>query len=145
MRDYDALAADFDTHVNGSANGNAETMEPPLRLESLSAFVTQPSMRWLVRGILPPESLAVVFGPPKGGKTFTVCDLLMHGAHGMEWQGHAVHRPMRVAFLAGEGRSGLRVRLHAWLQHHDTANLRDGGDFRVVPMSFGLPGRVDDV
>ena len=112
----------------------------PLRLLDLADFTVQPTIRWLVRGILPPESLVVVFGPAKGGKTFTTTDLLMHGAHGMDWHGHRVPRPLRVAFFAGEGRNGLRVRLHAWLQHHDTVQLT--GAFQVLPTSLSLPDRV---
>jgi hypothetical protein len=125
-------------------NGGVEHLaEQPLVLQDLGDFVTKPNMRWLVRGILPPDSLVVVFGPPKGGKTFSICDLLMHGAHGLPWHGHRVPRPLRVAFLAGEGRNGLRVRLHAWLQHHDTAELV--GAFKVLPASLSLPDRVDEL
>ena len=53
-----------------------------LQLLDLQEFATQPKSRWLVRGILPPDSLVVVFGPPKGGKTFAATDMLMHAAHG---------------------------------------------------------------
>jgi hypothetical protein len=114
-----------------------------LQLLDLQEFATQPKSRWLVRGILPPDSLVVVFGPPKGGKTFAATDMLMHAAHGKDWHGHAVPRPLRVAFLAGEGRNGLRVRLHAWLQHHDTAELT--GAFKVLPRSLSLPDKVEEL
>lgn len=116
---------------------------PPLKLQDLGEFATQPEARWLVRGILPPDSLVVVFGSAKGGKTFSTTDMLMHAAHGMDWHGHAIPRPLRVAFLAGEGRNGLRVRLHAWLQHHDSAALT--GAFKVLPTSFSLPDRVEEL
>jgi AAA domain-containing protein len=114
-----------------------------LELVPLDRFVVRPSVRWLIRDILQPQTIAVVFGPAKNGKTFAICDLLMHAAHGLAWHGHAVTRPLRVAFLAGEGRSGLRLRLHAWLAAHDTVPLR--GDFRLLPESLSLPDRVSDV
>jgi RecA-family ATPase len=139
-RNYDAIAERL-----GSAGDPAADIPPlpPLELQDLKTFATQPKARWLVRGILPPDSLVVVFGLPKGGKTFSTTDMLMHAAHGMDWYGHAVPRPLRVAFLAGEGRNGLRVRLHAWMQHHDTADL--SGAFEVLPTSFALPDRVEEL
>jgi KaiC/GvpD/RAD55 family RecA-like ATPase len=120
-----------------------ERVAEGLRLVTLDEFIVKPALSWLIRDMLQPQSVAVVFGPPKGGKTFTTTDLLMHGAHGMEWHGHEVPRPLRVAFLAGEGRTGLKVRLHAWLEHHDTAQL--GGDFRLLPEALSLPDRVTEV
>jgi hypothetical protein len=116
-----------------------------LRMEDLTIFVQRPDVRWLVRWVLTPESIMVVFGSPKGGKTFSVVDLMMHAAHGIDWQGCTVSRPLRVAFLAGEGRTGLKVRLRGWLEHHDTATLHDGGDFQLVPVSFPLPDHVDEL
>jgi hypothetical protein len=84
-----------------------------------------------------------VFGPAKGGKTFSTTDLLMHAAHGLDWHECKVTRPLNVAFLAGEGRNGLRIRLHAWLEHHDTAHL--AGAFKILPAALSLPERVDEV
>lgn len=144
------LAADTPSaaHVIAYASAVRERARPhsartDLRLATLAEFATQPKIRWLVRGILPDDSLVVVFGPPKGGKTYSVCDLLMHGAHGMPWHGHRVPKALRVAFLAGEGRNGLRVRLHAWLSHHDNAAL--AGAFNILPSSLSLPDRVEEL
>jgi hypothetical protein len=132
------------TSAGLKVNGVISHGEPPLRLENLGEFVTKPSARWLVRDILPPDSLVVVFGPPKGGKTFSTTDMLMHAAHGMDWYGHVISRSLRVAFLAGEGRNGLRVRLHAWLQHHDSAGSEEV-EFNILPASLSLPDRIEDL
>ena len=114
------------------------------QLVSLQEFVTRPeSGPMLIAGIVPREAIVVVFGPPKGGKTFSVTDLAMHAAHGMAWHGRAPAGPLKVAFLAGEGRNGLKVRLKAWLEHHDTAQLT--GDFRLLPESLSLPARAQEV
>lgn len=143
--DYDAIASKLNVASPNGAGSHADDPppSPPLELLDLADFATQPKLRWLVRGVLPPDSLVVVFGAPKGGKTFSITDMLMHAAHGMDWHGHAVPRPLRVAILAGEGRNGLRVRLHAWLQHHDSAEL--GGAFKVLPTSLSLPDRVEEL
>src|SRR6267378_3964003 len=113
---------------------------PELRFLTLSEFVQRPTLSSQVRGVIPARALVVVFGPPKGGKTFSVCDLSMHAAHGMEWHGCAIPRRMRVVYLVGEGINGLRVRLKAWLEHHDS--IEEPGDFRILPLALSLPGRV---
>ena len=56
-------------------------------------------MRELVRS----KAIVVVFGPPKGGKTYSVCDLTMHAAHGLDWHGCEITRPLKVAYMVGEG------------------------------------------
>lgn len=114
-----------------------------LRLVNLSEFATSPTVQWSIRGILPRDTLALVFGPPKEGKTFAVVDMLLHAAHGLDWHGHAIRQPQRVAFFSGEGQTGLRVRLHAWTQHHDSAELK--GAFNVLPVSLALPDRIEEL
>jgi len=114
-----------------------------LRLVDLAEFATRPTVQWAIRGILPRDTLALVFGPPKEGKTFAVVDMLLHAAHGLDWHGHAIRRPQRVAFLSGEGQTGLRVRLHAWTQYHDSAELQ--GAFNVLPVSLALPDRIEEL
>jgi len=119
------------------ANGGADH---DLKLLTLAEFVQRPIVSSHVRGVIPAKSLIVVFGPPKGGKTFSVCDLTMHAAHGLDWHGCAIPRRMKVVYLAGEGVSGLRVRLKAWQEYHD--NIAVPGDFHVLPMALSLPAHV---
>jgi hypothetical protein len=124
--------------ANGANQSEAEATE--LRFLTLAEFVQRPSASSHVRGVIPAKSLVVVFGPPKGGKTFSVCDLTMHAAHGLDWHGCAIPRRMRVVYLCGEGINGLRVRLKAWLEHHD--NIEEPGDFHILPHALALPGQV---
>jgi hypothetical protein len=114
--------------------------EDPLKPKTLAEFVQRPSLSSQVRGVIPTKSIVVVFGPPKGGKTFSVCDLTMHAAHGLDWHGCAIPRPMKVVYLAGEGVNGLRVRLKAWIEHHDS--IEAPGKFYVLPIALSLPDRV---
>jgi hypothetical protein len=114
-----------------------------LRFLGLEEFVQRPAISSHVAGIIPVNSIVVVFGPPKGGKTFSVCDLTMHAAHGMDWHGLKVKRPVRVAYLLGEGINGCRVRLRAWLQRHDAGH--QAGEFRILPQALSLPDHVHDI
>jgi len=113
-----------------------------LSLFSLDDFVVRPAVSWLVRDLIPANSVIAVFGPPKSGKTFAICDLAMCVAHGMHWHGHTILRPLRVALLAGEGTNGLRLRMRAWRCEQCT-ELR--GDLRVLPQALSLPDRADDL
>jgi hypothetical protein len=66
-----AFAAGWKDPGRGSAN-------PPLRLHLLTPdeVDSRPSVRWLVRGVLPTEGIGAIFGPSGSGKSFLVIDLL---------------------------------------------------------------------
>lgn len=128
------------TSIDARARREAEQSLP--RLMSLDEFVARPAVSWQIRDLLPVQSIVVFFGPAKSGKTHVVVDIAMHAAHGMHWQGYTVTQPLRIAYLAGEGHNGLRVRLRAWSLHHG-AELR--GDMRVMPQALSLTVRLQDL
>lgn len=68
---------------------------------------------WLVRGLLERDSLACVFGPPGSLKSFLAVDIAASVASGSTFRGKAVDAGP-VAYVAGEGHSGLRRRFAAW-------------------------------
>jgi len=117
--------------------------DPGIRLLTLAEFVKRPSVSYLVQGVVPARSIVVMFGPPKTGKTFSGTDLAMHCARGLDWHGCRVPKALRVTFLAGEGLSGLKLRLYAWQTSHDAAEM--SGDVRLLPEALSLPDRVDGV
>lgn len=95
----------------------------------------------LVDGLLYRDTLAVVFGPSGGGKTFLALDLAWCIAGGLPWQGRQVHQGP-VLYVCGEGRGGLGQRARAWLTVF-------GGDhpagFKLYPDAIDLLdlGQVD--
>jgi len=121
------------------AGDSPEIEAPELKLYTLDEFVQRPTVSNLVRGVIPAQAIVVVFGPPKGGKTFSVCDLTMHAAHGLDWHGCTIPRRLRVVYLCGEGINGFRVRLKAWLEHYD--NIAEPPKFHVLPMAVSIPDR----
>jgi AAA domain len=131
--------ARMDSAKSSRMNGHGDEAQP-IKILTLDEFVQRPSLSSQVRGIVPKGALVVVFGPPKGGKTFSVCDLTMHAAHGLDWHGCAIPRRMRVVYLCGEGVNGLRVRLKAWQEHHD--NIEETGEFHILPQALSLPDRT---
>ncbi len=98
----------------------AKPNTPPMRFRLLSAadLANAPPLRWLVRGVLPAEGLAALYGPSGSGKSFLVLDLAaaIAGSAG-EWFARRV-APAPVTYAALEGEAGLSKRLDAWRQHH---------------------------
>ena len=76
-------------------------------------------LKWIVKGIMPQDSLMMIHGPSGGGKSFIALDMAMAIATGQpSWCGHKVNRGV-VAYLAGEGHHGIKQRLQAWAKHYD--------------------------
>jgi hypothetical protein len=124
-------------------NRNPLDLADPITFQTLAEFVQPLPTGSQIRGLDQGQAILVAFGPPKGGKTFTICDLTMHAAHGLDWHGFKVAEKLRVAYLAGEGVRGLKIRLHAWLENHD--GVETAGDFMILPRALSLPDRASDV
>ncbi|MGK2740342.1 AAA family ATPase [Tepidicaulis sp. LMO-SS28] len=82
---------------------------------------------WLIKGILPRNSLICVFGKRGQGKTFLALDWACSIAAENEWLGHQVlapsDRPNRIVYLLAERPDGLLRRLHGWIKHrHETGD-----------------------
>lgn len=80
----------------------------------------------IVTGWLFRDSLARVFGPSGGGKSFAMIDLAAHVATGRPWHGVPVSKG-RVLYVVGEGLSGYRKRVKAWRSRHKAESA--GVDF----------------
>lgn len=79
------------------------------------------SPAYLVKGLIPRGGLAVVWGPPKCGKSFWAFDLAMHVARGVPYRSRRVQQGA-VAYLALEGGHGFRARIEAYRRAHDVAD-----------------------
>lgn len=76
-----------------------------------------PPVRWLVRGILPAEGLAAIYGASGSGKSFLALDLLAAVARGEAWFDHKT-TPSPVTYVALEGEAGLSQRVSAYQTRH---------------------------
>ncbi|MDZ7594417.1 MAG: AAA family ATPase [Thiobacillus sp.] len=111
---------------NGSTQKNQSRMtaDPfgeaaPMRfkLQSGADLCNAPLMRWMVRGVLPAEGLAALYGASGSGKSFLMLAIAAAVAEGAEWFGRRVTQaPATYVVLEGEAGMGKRVR--AWSQHH---------------------------
>ncbi len=67
----------------------------------------------IVRGMLEPDSLCMVYGPSGVGKSFFTLDLALSIACGVSYHGREVKQGP-VVYLAGEGHRGIVKRSMAW-------------------------------
>jgi len=92
----------------------------------------------LVKGLLASTGLAVVWGPPKCGKSFVAIDIALHIALGWEYRGRRVQQAP-VVYIALEGQHGLPARVEAFNRHH---KLRTAPPFSLILVRLNL---IDDV
>jgi hypothetical protein len=71
--------------------------------------------RCIVEDLIPRESLVVVWGPPKCGKSFFVFDLAMHVSYSWEYRGRRVEQGT-IVYIAAEGELGIKARAAAFRQ-----------------------------
>jgi hypothetical protein len=93
---------------------------------------------YLVKGLLPSRGLAVIWGPPKCGKSFWATDLSLHIALGWEYHGRRVQKAT-VVYIALEGRHGLPARLEAFRQHHGIS----AAPFYLLTTPLDLASKAD--
>ncbi|WP_243613635.1 AAA family ATPase [Shimia aestuarii] len=75
-----------------------------------------PDLEWLVEGMLPDTSLAIIFGAPGCGKTFVALSMAMSIASGRSWvETQTIQK--EVLYVAAEGVRGLKMRIAAVEQH----------------------------
>lgn len=93
---------------------------PPMRYRLMRAgdVVDAPPLHWLVRGVLPADGLAALYGASGSGKSFLALDLGASVAGGgPEWFACRV-KPAPVVYVALEGEAGFSQRVKAWQLHH---------------------------
>jgi len=117
---YDASDFAFEHGADALAELLARTKTPPMRYMLLSGadLLNLPPMRWMVRGVLPMEGLAALYGPSGSGKSFLILDISAAVAGGeYVWFARRVTQ-CPVTYCALEGEAGMGKRVSAWSLHH---------------------------
>lgn len=139
----DAKPANYDANDYALEHGADELAEllrqtktPPMRYRLLAAsdLMNLPPLRWLVRGVLPAQGLAALYGASGSGKSFLALDLCAAVAAGNEWFDCRVNRAP-VAYVALEGEAGFAQRVQAW-QLHQGHDLPAGLRFIMQPFDL---------
>lgn len=72
-------------------------------------------IQWLLKGILPRQGVAIIYGPPKSGKSFVALDLSARLACALPWFNvRTPKEPLGTLLLLGEGAGTVRTRLAAF-------------------------------
>ena len=80
-----------------------------------------PNLLYRVRGLLPAQGVASIYGESGSGKSFLAMDMCFSIAAGRpDWFGMAV-KPAPLVYIALEGRGGVSKRIKAWEKHNQQA------------------------
>ena len=93
-------------------------------------------IRWLVKRLIPLNSVGALYGLPNVGKSFVVFDLASHARRERDWFGRRVNGG-DVLYLYAEGAEGIAGRAKAWADNNDAG----GGN---VAMMNPVPNLFSD-
>jgi hypothetical protein len=96
-------------------------------------------VEFLVDGLIPERSFAMIYGQPGSGKSFLAIDMALSVAHGVDWQGKKVKQGP-VLYIAGEGMGGFSKRWKAWSKHH---GLENEPDMYLLPLAVNMMDEQD--
>ena len=85
----------------------------------------------LVRGLIMPNSLSVIYGPPGGAKTFFCLDMALSIASGQAFLGHRTKEGPTV-YVGAEGADEVAKRLEAW----DMEKAACGVSYKNIPFYY---------
>ncbi len=88
----------------------------------------------VIEGMLPLGSLACMFGPPAGGKSFVALDMAFCVSQGIQWNGLQVDQGAAI-YIAGEGIAGIAKRIKALSVKYE---CNDPGQFYLSSGSIDL-------
>lgn len=130
MPEDDGMADDVDARAG-----------PTFTPMGLGDLLAMPPKEWMIDQILSAGDLGMIYGAPGSGKTFVAIDLVFAACLGKPWADRfGIAHPLRVAYAAGEGFSGLRDRFAAAAQHYGVEELPGFMYFDRVPQL----ARIDD-
>jgi hypothetical protein len=93
---------------------------PRYKLLGSADLAALPPLKWRVRGVLPADGLAGLYGPSASGKSFLALDMAAAIAEGSRWFDCRVEAAP-VVYAALEGEAGFKLRAQAWEAHKGRA------------------------
>lgn len=108
------------------------------KLMAPSELAALPPVRWRIKGVLPEEGIASVFGPSGSGKSFLVLDMLAAVAAGRPWFGCRV-KAAPVLYVGLEGEAGIAQRVQAY----QTKNCPLPAEFRFLLQALDIRKPTD--
>lgn len=103
---------------------------------SMAAIISRKPPAWRVKGLLPNDGVALIYGASGSGKSFFCIDLAMTIAQGRDWRGQPVKQGA-VVYVCAEGASDFTKRMAAYSKH------RGDGPFDVIDAAPNLLIKAD--
>lgn len=116
---------------------------PRYKLLNSADLATLPPLKWRVRGVLPADGLAGLYGPSASGKSFLALDMAAAIAEGSRWFDCRVETAP-VVYAALEGEAGFKLRAQAW-EAHKGRTLPDGLLMMMQPFELTDPRDISDL
>ena len=101
------------SHGRSLADGLTRPVSRHYRLFRDADLDQLPSLRWLVKPVIPDAGIGAIFGDSGTFKSFLTLDLLAHISNGKEWFGRRVKAAPTV-YVPFEGQGGVPNRVKAW-------------------------------
>ena len=79
------------------------------------------NIRWLVKNLIPADSMGMIFGASGTFKSFLALDLCLSVANGLPWTNRKTETGA-VGYMAAEGGAGIYKRIMAWQRGVDAPN-----------------------
>lgn len=125
----------------GVRTAPAELSEMLLTLEQLQQ--RSASVKWQVKGMIPDDSLGMMFGASGTFKSFIALDHALHVAHGLQWLNKKTKQG-GVVYVAAEGGAGIYRRVQAWHQEYGLV-LADNFHVCIVPVVLSFAEHVEQL
>jgi len=101
------------------------------------------SIRWMVKGLVPADSMGMLFGASGAFKSFLALDMALHVANGLRWCDRITTQGP-VYYVAAEGGAGIYRRVESW---HRKKKLPRTRNFHVCikPLLLTLEDQVERI
>lgn len=117
--------------------------EPRYKLLGSADLAALPALTWRIRGVLPADGLAGLYGPSASGQSFLALDAACAIAGGQRWFDCRVEAAP-VVYACLEGEAGFKLRAQAW-EAHRGCKLPDGLKMILQPFKLTAPQDVADL
>jgi hypothetical protein len=126
-----------DSGANGAGDDKYSKAKPRLAVIKAKDCRTILTGREAIKGVLPAKGMAVIYGEPGCGKTFTALDMFMAIPRGVDWHGRKT-RPLKVLYIAPDGGAFVQNRIVAYMRHHGIEGA--DVDFAIISQPVDVLG-----
>lgn len=128
----------YDVDISGLLRNDKQPT--PLLLDYTGLQRAVGPLSWLVKGVIPANSIGSLYGGPASFKSFILLDAALHVAHALQWLGLRTKQG-GVVYVAAEGGTGLLARIDAW--HRKYQRDPRAAPFRACITPLTLDKAVD--